>query len=526
MILKKPYAFLIKNFKLIHILLILPIVYILYKTSKIVSFFNSYARSGVFEYTNNLAGSYINIWIYLAIILILLVVVIITYLFIIKKKSVKLYIGIIAYYIILAIGLTICYSALAGLEDTIMETTIIRIYRDVSLILYIPQYFFLIYDIIRGIGFDIKRFDFNKDLKELEIEETDSEEVEISFDHDNYKTKRKIRRYLREIKYYFFENKFIIIVISIIAFVSLGIFGFYNYMMYHRTYKEMQVVNINGFKYVVNNSILTNLSYRGNEISDKYYYLAIGINITNNMNKSMKIEKKDLTLEVDGNYYYPIYDRGEYYVDLGTPYHGEKLKPQSSDNYVIVYELPKSSLNKNYNIVIVNEMNVKKDDLVANKKNIKINPKTILSSSKVNEVGLDKVVDLSTSEILTATLKITEVDLSGYYSYTGNDGYSKIVSVDTAKYGFNYVIIAIKDELISKKDNYYSNKITKELLYNNHGSVFYEINGKTYLTKVIDVTPKDLEGVSLLQIDKKALNSDYLKLVITLRDKSYYIKLK
>ena len=102
MVFKKPYAFLIKHFRLIHALLILPIIYILYRTSRIVTFFNAYAKDGNYEYANNLAANYVNVWMYLAVVLILVVGVIITYLFIIKKKSIKLYLGILIYYIIFA----------------------------------------------------------------------------------------------------------------------------------------------------------------------------------------------------------------------------------------------------------------------------------------------------------------------------------------------------------------------------------------------------------------------------------------
>ena len=49
MILRKPYAFLIRHFKLIHLILTVLLAYILYKTNKLLSFFNQYLSSGKYE---------------------------------------------------------------------------------------------------------------------------------------------------------------------------------------------------------------------------------------------------------------------------------------------------------------------------------------------------------------------------------------------------------------------------------------------------------------------------------------------
>ena len=406
-----------------------------------------------------------------------------------------------------------------------MEVAKVRIYRDVSLIFYVPQYFFLVYGLIRGFGFDIKRFDFNKDLKELEIEEKDSEEVEITFDRDNYVLKRKAHRYFREFKYYFFENQFIITIIGIIVAVLLGVIGFYNYYLYHRTYKQMQVVNINGFSYKINKSILTNLDYRGNEMNSDTYHLALSMNIKNITSKSLKINKKDLAVEIDGKYFYPTYDRGEYYNDLGITYKGEQLRPKKEKTYAIVYEIPKKLINKEFNMVIINEYNVHKDDLVATKKYIRIKPGYFLSSNKVNEVELGQKISFKESIIGNSSLTINKAYLDGYYQYELN-GLKKVATPEYSRYGFGQLVFALEDEFVSSKSNYYSEIINKKTLYNNHASLYFKYNNEYIMANVTDITPQGLENVSILQADKRFLNSDDIRLVITLRNKSYFIKLK
>ena len=60
MIIKKPYAFLIKYFKLIHIILFFSMVYLIFKTRSIQIFFTNYASSGTYTYIDNMAYNYIN----------------------------------------------------------------------------------------------------------------------------------------------------------------------------------------------------------------------------------------------------------------------------------------------------------------------------------------------------------------------------------------------------------------------------------------------------------------------------------
>lgn len=48
MIIRKPYAFLIRNFRLIHLLLSALLIFIAYKSTAIYNFFNSYVRSGYY----------------------------------------------------------------------------------------------------------------------------------------------------------------------------------------------------------------------------------------------------------------------------------------------------------------------------------------------------------------------------------------------------------------------------------------------------------------------------------------------
>ena len=89
MVLKKPYAFLIRHFKLIHLLICIPLVYLLIRTGAISNFLNAYVGANYYTSETNLAGTYINYFMYLAILLILLLVLTIFFLMKQKKKDTR-----------------------------------------------------------------------------------------------------------------------------------------------------------------------------------------------------------------------------------------------------------------------------------------------------------------------------------------------------------------------------------------------------------------------------------------------------
>ena len=67
MILRKPYAFLIKNFKIIHLILSIRMIYVVYKMSNIANFISDYINNIA---NSNIATSYIGGLLFLSILII------------------------------------------------------------------------------------------------------------------------------------------------------------------------------------------------------------------------------------------------------------------------------------------------------------------------------------------------------------------------------------------------------------------------------------------------------------------------
>ena len=221
MILKKPFAFLIKYFKIIHLILLVLTIFITYRFNKITEFFVKYAINNNIV-SEGIASSYIPPLIFIAVLIIIIISGFMWYLMYRKEKP-SIYYLLMAIYYILILFLTIhAYSLIGALATSTISTKSTRAYRDIYQIFLIPNFYFIIWNLIRSIGFDIKKFNFSKDLEELEIKSEDNEEFEFVLGNDSYKIKRNIRRRLREFTYYFKENKVIIsIIIGSISLISI-----------------------------------------------------------------------------------------------------------------------------------------------------------------------------------------------------------------------------------------------------------------------------------------------------------------
>ena len=281
MILRKPYAFLIKYFRIIHILLAFPMLYLIVKTGNIVSFFRDYINAGYYTSITNIASTHINYFMYLSVLGVLIVGIAIYFLMRQKEKSTKFYFFLILFYVILFIMLGVTHSILASMESSTIEAAAARAYRDISNIFYLPQFFFVAYTLFRGIGFDIKKFNFELDIKELEITDIDSEEFELNIGIDETKIKRNIRRFIREFRYYVLENKFIFTILCTIFVIIIGTLLYLNRGVYNKTYKQTQLVSHKNLRIQVTNSMITNKDFGGKTFQDNKYYVVLQISLEN-----------------------------------------------------------------------------------------------------------------------------------------------------------------------------------------------------------------------------------------------------
>ena len=139
MIIRKPYAFLIKNFRKIHIFMFLLCAFIYYKTITLSSFINEFMDLFSYDSYNEPISKYTGFVSILALILLIASSVALIILLKHKDKPWKTYLLPAIEYT--ALFLTFIFTA--GYFNSYTgssETTTIRAIRDVIFILTIPQY--------------------------------------------------------------------------------------------------------------------------------------------------------------------------------------------------------------------------------------------------------------------------------------------------------------------------------------------------------------------------------------------------
>ena len=340
MILRKPYAFLIKYFRLIHILMFVLFTYLIFSLRPIHIFFSDYLSGNNNMYFENMASKYIPFILFIVVVIILALAIGIFFLMRKKEKPVLFYKLVILYSSILLIALIYFYFFFKSLSTTNYNNLRIVINRDVIMIIYYIDFFFVGFSFIRAFGFDIKKFSFDKDRRELKLEETDNEEYEVDVKLEKEDILNYINRQIREFKYYFQENsKFFIIVLSIMV-VSLVSYFSYSHFVVNRIYKQKDVVTIGNVTYNITKSIITTHDKYGKVINEDNDFLVVYINISNNGSK-ITLDDQQFRVNVSDNYYYPSVSYCESFNDLGTCYHDNNLAANSKEDYIMIYKLEK-----------------------------------------------------------------------------------------------------------------------------------------------------------------------------------------
>ena len=339
MIVRKPFAFLIKHFKAIHLFLFGLLVYVCYKYNGIVSFLRNYISTGNGRYD---AVNYINytpIYVILGAIAIMLVIY---YLMKHKDKPKKLYLFSIIGYIIVIVLFIFLFNYLRTFSNSTIEQKTLRLYRDISLMGLIFQYIIIVIMLIRGLGFDIKKFNFSKDIQELNIDLTDNEEVELVMGFDTNKTKFKIRRFFREFRYFIRENILFtglsLIVIVIILWIVVS-----NYTKTNKVYKENEYFGVD-FNMLVEGSYLTKEDSSLKKLSvGSSSLLIVKFKISSNYNDILNPDS--FILSIYGKSYSPNNKYCSSLKDIGKCYNKIKLTEEEKE-YIFVYLVDDNVLNK------------------------------------------------------------------------------------------------------------------------------------------------------------------------------------
>ena len=188
------------------------------------------------------------------------------------------------------------------MQVEIIGVRTVNIIRDLYTMVILLNSIVVIFTLVRATGFDIKKFNFVKDLQELNIVDEDSEEFELELNIDSNEIKRGFKRKLRYLKYGYVENKFIINVI-ILLLIALVIFIIYFInTIYYKNYNQTVTFQTDYFVMHVDNAFITSKDYNGNKLTDNALVI-IDLKIKSFLNKGRLLDSVNSSLVVNDKVY-------------------------------------------------------------------------------------------------------------------------------------------------------------------------------------------------------------------------------
>lgn len=527
MVLRKPYAFLIKNFKLIHIILTVLMACMFKKMRNIVEYLDEYINSGLLAQVPEVIEEQFGVFGILLPILIIGLLIVILYLLKLKEKPIKYYLFAILAFIIETIVMILAYTALNQIRFGNANITYLRIIKDVidaCSYIVIP---FAVVALVRAVGFNIKQFNFKKDLIELNISEEDSEEFEVDVEVDTDDIKSKINRKLRFVKYIYLENKpvfftiaggIVLAVVGLIISIIMGI---------EKIYDEGDMFVSNGVEVTVLNSYKTQRAYNGTRIRKDKFYVIVDLKLKNLIDDKTTLPYDLIYLRVNENTKYsPIDDYIDEFSDLGNRYISDSfLKKKEETTKTLVFEVDTEYIENDLRLEYITGSKTEENIFNYIYAKVDLKPDDFSNVELINEYKLGDTIDFKDSLIAGTKLKITNVDIQNrfiheYQEKIGKETntYTKIISpIDTSTY--KKTIIRLETEYV--KNNELNSKIYKSF-FAKFVTVKYEKDKKTTLqkAKVYDLTPVNSK-YSYIEVVDEVTTADKVTLIFTVRNKKY-----
>lgn len=525
MILRKPYAILIKNFKLIHIVLAILMGYLFYKTNMILSFLNEYLSSVATTITNEVTNSLFGPLLVVAITFVILGSLIILSLMHFKDKPIKFYIYNILCYLILAVFYYVSFSIIKSLEVGLVDVRILKVIHDLTIVVLAFQIFGLIFVIVRATGFDIKSFDFKKDLEELNISSSDNEEFEVELELDTDRLKRKINKKFRHAKYIYIENKLLINIIGSIL-CSILFFAIYlNVGVYNKTFKLNEAFKTNQFIFNFTGSYHTKYDYAGKEIKKDYEIVAVRLKIRKLYNQDLTLQTGKFYLDVDGRKFYHTTNYKDRLFDLGTTYMSQQISNEFT-TYLLVFEIPKSLIDK--------KMILRYSDTNSDIIKIDVTPSDLNKEQEGTDASLTETLNFENSILNTTSIKINSYELASSFKINYNYCLNSETCYESIEYlksgtnsNYSTILLKINGDIVS--DEPISKVIDLFDFIQYFGKIRYEINGeyKTMDMSLLEVTPKKTKTENFyIEVISELENADKVDILFNIRNKIYTYHLK
>ena len=447
-----------------------------------------------------------------------------------KKKPIMFYLYVLITHILLLLSFFYASSFLGTLEFELPDLRFVSIVRDVYRFMSYVQIPIIVICFVRAIGFDVKKFDFKKDLLDLGIDEEDNEEYEFELKLDSEDIKAQTKKRIRKFKYFYKENKFLFVILGI-AIIVISISLIVNSILsIEKIYKQGDLIELGNFNVRILDVYKTNVDASGVKVNTKYYYLITKLRIENTSGYNSTFNKGIMRLSYsDVGSTVPTTEMNSKFPEFGVTYFSQIINAGETRDFVFIYEIPIEYYNNH--LMLKYLMNVTYSDGKMNYeyKKVDLNPKEIPTETvrKVTKkLGEELVFEdsvLGDTKIVINNIKLADtlfydtVKCSNGVCNTKNNTISAVKNSN-----FDLTLMQVDYNISYDYDMLGENYNNKKFI-STFGSIRFEINGKEYHNRraLDDVTPFYTNNYSFLQVRDKLKSADKIYLDFTIRDKVY-----
>ena len=497
MILRKPYAFFIKYFKILHAIIALLIAFLLYRSFTIYNFFRAYIDDYNGALNEFLPSSLINMYSFILALGIIILIIVLLSVMIYKKKPKALYIYSLIVYVAVITLYFVSYPTLRNISAELVDIRFSSALRDFFMIVSILQLVSLVWFVVRATGFDIKQFDFGSDLQKLDIDEKDSEEIEVSLEFDKNRVNRQVRGKLREFKYLYGEHKFIFNTAGVIVLIIIIFNVYLNLTVYSATYNQGTSFTASGVVMNIRDSYLTQTNPTGKKLTDDMVVVVkMDIKKQGSINKVLNTGLA--TLRIGNESYSQNNDYAKELYDLGTPYVNQTLNNEFQ-TYILAYVIPKNDANNKMTLKFNDDVSYVKGEIGAKNIFVNLKPTDLRKKAETIENKIGETQNYEDSVLGNTFLEIDKYEISDKfrvdykYCYATNkciDSYEYLTPTPTGNY---YKVLMKVSGKFSIDSNINSNKITNlNTFLNTFCTLNYKIGNSWKSQKLYtqDIKPK------------------------------------
>ena len=520
MIFRRPNAFIIKHIKLIHVIILLIMGYLLYKTNEINSVYETVEKS-----KSIIGGTYakaiFNPFMYITLLFSLVAVLAVMALLLKKKKKAIFHISLAILNCFMFIYYVLSEANIIKMQQMNVSAPTYLAYGDIAQILFYVQSVFVFILLFKATGFNIKTFSFEKVSYDLDLEDADSEEIEFNLEIDGNELKTKRRRKSRNLKYFYLENRWKLNLIGIliigIIFVGTQMIVEAKKPIYYDLNNELRTRNYN---IAITDIYLTRYDYAGKKINSNGPIIIVKFKVKKNFEQEYSFDRAYISVTINGKAYYAKAKYDEYFTDIGTPYKDQKLTQEYQD-YYLTYEIPYEFSTKDIYIKISGNFDYTKNQYSYFE--IKASYESLEKDEKYKEFKLNEEMDIDAYGVKTnvtiSSFEIKEKFKLNFNAQIDEKNYNLVEYITpTAEDNEEKVIMKLKYE----KSSNFADVLSK------YAIIEYKIDDTIKEGKIYSfITPKlsKEENTYYVQVSKDVLKGENRVIKIKVRDQVFKYEL-